>query len=320
MATMTLNQLTLFELANRTDPKGDAAIIAEVLTKENPILLDAQWEEANNVTTHKISRRLTLPAGTWRQLNQGVSPSATQTVVVNEAVGELSDMSAADETLVMMAPNPAAFRMSEATAFIEGLGQTLAATTFYGNAATDPAKFTGIAPRLKTIGGTTFGNGGSGSDVSSIYAVQWGERMCKMIYPKGHANTGVERSDMGIQLHDDGTGKKFRAYVDWFAVRAGLAVYDDRCIGRVANIETAGTTNILEEDNIVKMLATMKNAGAGAVLYMNSTIWAQLQIIAKDRANVFYDPKAPFGMPIYSFRGWSVKVCDAILNTESAIS
>ena len=90
------NQLTLLELAKRHDPNGDTAQIAEVLEETNEILKDAILLEANDKTSNKSTRRLTLPSGTWRKLNQGVGTESSQTVEQIDNMGMLETFSIVD--------------------------------------------------------------------------------------------------------------------------------------------------------------------------------------------------------------------------------
>ena len=124
MAVVSMyDQITLGELSKRLDPRGNTAVIAEVLAQDNEFLLDAAWLEANGATVNKITRRASLPTGDWRKLNAGVSPEASQTVEVLESIGMLEAYSEVDKDLVNLAPSPRAFRMGEAAAFIEGMSQ-----------------------------------------------------------------------------------------------------------------------------------------------------------------------------------------------------
>ena len=76
MATLdTTIQLTLLELAKRKDPNGDLATICNVLARDNEILKDAQWMEANDTFSHRITRVLSMPSGSFRKLNSGVAIS-----------------------------------------------------------------------------------------------------------------------------------------------------------------------------------------------------------------------------------------------------
>lgn len=326
MATLNAySQLTLLELAKRTDPQGDSAQIVEVLEKENEILLDAVWLEANDVWSHKTTRRISNPSGSWRQLNAGVAAEASRTQEVTEGVGMLESYAENDKALVDSAPNPDSFRNSENVSFIEGMSQTLASTVIYGNAVTDSNKFDGFATRMGTLDAAhnVIGQGGTGSDTTSIFIVNWGTNRVHMIYPKGHKSVGVEHRDLGEDTKTDSNGNMWQIYRDWFGVKCGLVVRDDRCIARLANIESAGTTNIFDEDNLIKLLNRMPGSGRGASLYVNDTIQSQMEIKLKDKTNVNYSPGRGEGLagePIVRFRGCPVRKVDAILITETAIS
>jgi hypothetical protein len=322
MATLTAYaQLTLLELAKRTDPKGNLAVIAEVLTRDNEILQDAPWIEANDTFGHKLVQRLTLPTGSWRKLNDGVSIEASQTREQYETIGMLETYSEVDKDLVEAAPDARSFRNSEAVSFIEGLSQTLASAIIYGNAGTDPEKFTGLAPRLDVLAQTNvYGAGGSGGDTSSVFVVQWGENRVFMVYPKGSKTMGINHSDLGEQTKQTSAGKLFQIYRDHFQVKCGLAVKDERCIARIANCETSGSSNIFDEDLLIEALNRMPQRGSGAVIYANATILTYMDIIAKDKTNVNYTIQDIFGRPTVTFRGIPVHKVDAIVDTETVVA
>jgi len=322
MATLnTYSQLTLLELANRMDPKGNMAIIAEVLSRDNEILQDAPWLEANDTFAHRIVQRLSLPSGSWRKLNSGVAAEASQTKPVTETIGMLETYSEADKDLVLAAPDPRVFRNSEAVAFLEGLSQTLASTVIYGNAMVDPEKFTGLAPRLDALSQTNvYGAGGTGSDLTSLYGVQWGENRVFMVYPKGSKSGGITHTDLGEVTKVDSSGYMWQVYRDHFQVKCGLVVKDERCIFRIANCETSGTTNIIDVDLIIEALNRMPMSGKGCILYANATMKSYLDKLANDKSNVIYPVKDAFGVPVTSVRGCPVRKVDAILDTESQVS
>jgi hypothetical protein len=321
MATLTAqSQLTLLELAKRTDPTGNLAVIAEVLARDNEILQDAPWLEANDVFSHKVTQRFKLPTGSWRKLNAGVANEASATREVRETLGMLETYSEVDKDLADAAPNPKQFRSQEAAAFLEGLSQTLASTIIYGNAAVDTEKFTGLAPRMDALATNVLGCSGTGADLSSLYIVQWGETRVHLVYPRGSKNLGVKHTDLGEVTLEDASGYNFQGYRDHFQVKCGLVVRDERCIARVCNIETSGTSNILDDDKIVQVLNKMPMRGSGAVIYANATILSQLDVLAKDKTNVQYGPADAFGRPVMYFRGIPVRKVDAILDTESALT
>jgi len=323
----TLNaygSLTLLELAKRIDPKGQAAIIAEILNRDNPIIQDMPLVEANDITTHLMTRRYSLPAGSWRSINAGVATEASRTIQVREGIGMLESYSEVDKKLVDLAPNPAQFRMSEAAAFIEGMSQTMATTFFYGNAGTDPEQFSGIATRMPGLAATTnvIGHAGTGSDVTSLYIVQWGPEKVFGIYPRGSASMGVNHKDLGEVTLQDASDYNYQGYRDHFQAKIGLAVRDMRCIARLANIVvTQGAANTFDEDKLIEIMNRMPNSGGGSTIYVNSTIKTQMEIKLKDKANINYTVSQGLGgAEVLQFRGSPVKKCDAILTTEAEIS
>ena len=322
MATLdAYGQLTLLELAKRTDPQGEAARIAEIMSEANEILLDAVWGEANNVTSHKVVRRDCLPSGSWRHINKGVATEASTTTEVNEPIGFLESYSEVDKALVDMAPNPKQFRMDEAGAFIEGMSQTLANATMYANHAIDPEKLNGLSVRLDELSNDrVIGAGGSGGDTTSVFVVQWGLNQVFMAYPRGSKNVGIEHRDLGEVTLTDGTNP-YQGFRDHFVTRSGLVVKDTRCIARVANIESAGATNLFNEDDLITVLNQMKNGGKAAVIYVNRTIKTQMEIALIDRANVnFTTANGLGGVPVLYFRGSPVRLVDQISNTETVVA
>lgn len=320
---VSTDRLTMLEIARRQNPKGDFAVIAEILARTNEIMADAIWQEANGASYHEIVQRATLPTGEWRQLNGGVGTEASKTNKITVGIGMLESYAETDKKLVELSANPNALRMSEARAFIEGMGQTMAEQIFYGNTAVDGVEaFDGLATTMGSLSATTnvIGAGGTGSDLTSVYVVNWSEAGAYMVYPKGSKTGGVHRTDLGEQTKVLSTGKMLQIYRDHFQIHGGLAVADTRYVGRIANIETSGSSNIFDPDDLITLLNRMPGRGAGATIYCNSTIFTQLDIQAKDKTNVNYGPADAFGRPTVTFRGHPVRLCEAILDTEDAIS
>ncbi len=323
MATLdATGQMTLLELAKRREPDGELAAVAEILSRSNPVLQDMPFMEANGKTYHKSVRRGSLPGGTWRKINAGVSSESSQTTEVTDAIGMLETYSEVDKALAEMSGDIARFRMIEAKAFIEGLSQTLAGAVFYSNSATDPEQITGLSPRTSTVDGQFILDGsGTGSDLTSIYVVQWGLDKVHGVYPSGHPQLGVQRNDLGEVTLEDAGGKKYQGYRDHYVVKMGLVVRDPRAIGRYANIESSGASNIFDEDKLIGLLNEMPDDHGNTVIYVNSTVKTQMEIKLKDKANVNYTVDNGLGgVPVLRFRGIPVKKCAAIVNTETAIS
>ncbi len=330
MATLT-SKFSLIEQAKLINPDGSQAIIAEVLNYENPMLLDAPWLPSNDIWTNKTVRRASLQTGTWRKMNQGVATEVTRTDEVMDVIGMLESYSEFDKEYIDNQPDPKQARMDVARAALEGMGQTLGTAMLYGNAKTTPEKMHGFAPRLNTIDSQyIIGQGGSGDDNTSIYIITWGRTMVHLIYPKnGEAQLGVKHKDLGeVTISTATTGvasaAQFQGYRDHFQVKCGLVVKDPRCIGRLANIEVTGSSNLFDENNLIKILNRMKT-NEGTRLYCNDTILSQMQIKLKDKNNVNYTSGQGNGLsgevPMY-FQGIPIRKIarEILLNTESTIS
>jgi len=332
MAELTRNKLTLFDLAKRADPNGDTADIVEVLAEDNEIVQDAVWTEGNDTFSNLSTQRSSLPSGTWRRINRGAGTEVSDTRQIVDTLGMLVSYSECDVTLAQAAPNPKAFRMSEASAFLEGLGQTLAEAMIYANGQLDPEQPTGLAPRLASLSGsgtsknTVLGCSGTGSDLTSVYLVNWGLESVFMFYPRNQANLGIVHKDLGevtLEEFDSSgaaTGRKYQGYRDYFEVKAGMAVKNPRCIGRVCNIETSGSSNLWSDDTMLSVMNRMKKRGMGSNAYCNATVLDQIDQAVKDKTNVSFTSKEVFGVEVQAFRGVPIRRVDQILDTEAQVS
>lgn len=313
-------QLTLVEVAKRKDPNGEMSAIVEALNQENAIVQDAVWREANDTFSNKTVRRSALPSGSWRKLNSGVAFEASTTVEMVDVIGLLETWAQNDIETINAFPNPMQARNDEAMAFVEGLGQTMASTMVYGNAATTPEKFTGLAPRMPDIAATTnvINEGGTGSDLTSIYVVDWGPTSAYMVYPK-NSMAGLEHKDKGIETVRDSSGNMYEAYVDKFSWKAGLVVKNAKSIARVANIES-GSSNSFDEDNLITLMNRMTK-GPGRRIYVNQNVMTQMEIRAKDKTNIHYSTVEGIAPgPVTFFKGVPVRLVEQIIQTEAALT
>ena len=326
MATFTANRLTLVELAKRTK-NGQVQAIAEVMNQVNTILDDAVWTSANGPTSHTTTKRIALPQGSWRKLNQGVAREASRTAQVTETIGMLEAFSQADEVLVNLADNPVDFRWTEDVAFIEGLSQTLSTAIIYSSTVGFPEKFNGFATRFANLttanvsaAHNVHGCKGTGSSLTSAYIIQWGTDKVHMVYPKNSPTVGIGAQDDGVETVYDANNNPFKVYQTHFKVFAGLVVRDDRCVQRVCNIHATIATHLWNSDTMIDAIRQMPQSGTGAVIYCNKDVLSAMDKDAKDKTNVFYGAPDAWGRPTMFFRGFPVKQVDSILTTESAVT
>lgn len=315
--------LTLQAVAKAHGADGNMLTIAEVLEKEVPIVEDAPWVEANDIFSHLSRRRSALPSGTWRQVYTGVARESSDTVQVRDVLGILETESLQDCVVIDAHKNPQQARNDEDMAFVQGLSQTMASAMLYSNTITTPEQFTGLAPRLDALATTTnvLNEGGSGSDLTSIFVVDWGINTCHMLYSR-NSMAGLDVMDLGKQRVLDSSTNAYMAYVTRFKWHAGMVVRNPRSIGRIANIESAGTSNIFDEDNLITLLNRM-TTGPGRRIYMNETVMTQAEIRLKDKSNVNWSVSDGLGgVPLMRFRGIPVRKIDSqiLLNTEAALT
>ena len=342
MATLAATNLTLADWAKRTDPNGNVPIIAELLSQTNEILEDAVFKEGNLPTGERVVIRTGLPTVYWRALNQGIPNSKSTSAQVDEACGMLEARSEVDKDLAMLNGNTAQFRLSEDTAFLEAMNQTQAQTMFYGNPASEPKAYLGLAPRYSS---TSAGNGANvlsakGSSTysatanTSVYLVVWGDNTVYCPFPKG-SKAGLIHEDLGEQTVYDGVNR-MQAYATRYQWKNGLVVKDWRYVVRICNINTtdliAGTNGQAASaaTNLIKMMSRaiyrIPNLSMGrAAFYMNRTVHSGLAIQAMDKSQYVLkvnEGLSQFGMPNswLSFQGVPIRKVDSLINTESEVS
>lgn len=324
MATLDANytRLTLTELAKRTND-GVIQDIAENLAESRSALRDGVWVKANKLTSHVHTRRIALPAGTWRQANKGVAEEVSRTRQVEEGVGTLESFSVVDEFLIDLAQDKARFVLTEDMAFLEGLAQTFSDTLIYGDTRDDPEQFDGFATRAKALG-TYVVTAGASSSCTSVYLVQWGPTKVHFIFQGGLGPSGsdspVERKDLGFETVLDSSDNPYRAHRSQFKIHGGMAIHDDRNFAALRNIATSGGATLFNADKMIALLNLMQDRGTGAFIYANRTVLTQVDIQAMDKANVMYGPVNVFGETVTGFRGHPLRLEESILNTESAVA
>ena len=333
MAVLSTGALTLADWAKRLDPDGKIPTIAELLSQTNEILEDAVFQEGNLPTGHRVTIRTGLPTVYWRALNQGVPTSKSTTAQVDEQVGILEARCHIDVELMKLNGNSNEFRMSEDAAFLEAMNQAQASTMLYGNPASDPRQYLGLASRYGTISGA--GNaqniidaGGTSTNNTSIYLVVWGPQTVFCPFPKG-SQAGLQFQDLGEESVQDANGGWYQAMRSLYQWKNGLVVKDWRYVIRICNINTANLVAESSAADIIKLMSRaldrIPNMGMGrAAFYMNRTVYSMLRIQGLNKsANAVTIEKGlnQFGTPMSwaSFEGVPLRKVDQLLNTEARV-
>ena len=310
MATIANQFPTLVDQASRLDPnKRDIAKVVELLSENNPMLMDASAVEGNLPYGHQTTVRTGLPKGTWRRLYQGVPPTKARTAQVIDECGRLETYAEIDAA---MPGNIAALRADEDMAHIEGLSQQLADTLWYGDKRANPAQFNGLAMRYNSLSAVNAQNiinaGGTGTDNRSIWLIGWHPSKITLIYPPARTgpnlppvSVGVMREDLGRVTSEviDQSGGRMEIYRTHFVAELGLCVRDWRWAVRICNISLAALTRDaasgpMLEDLLVRGIHrlggnTRMVGNFGIYADREMVTWLHRQVLDKKTAYIGFD-------------------------------
>lgn len=332
MATLGSSMVDLIDLYKSKNPDGSIATVIEMLMEMNPILDDAIAVECNSGTKHLHTVRTGLPPVTWGQLYKGIPQGKSTKAQVEDTTGFVEGLSTVDERLLELSDNEGAVRLSEAMAYLESMNQEVATKTFYGNTASDPEEFMGLAPRYNDTSAPN-GNqiilaGGAGSDNTSIWFITWGDNQTQLLYPKG-TQAGVSREDKGSQRLTDANGNAYYGKEELFRWNIGLAVKDWRYNVRIANIDVsdmaAGSVKLYDfMRKAFWKLQSRRVAGGKQAIYCNRDVMEALDALASNAGAsdsfVRLTPMEIEGKEVLTYRGIPIRETDALINTEALVS
>lgn len=341
---------TLYDLTSRMNGAGKQVYIAEMLSQAVSVYDDMPMIEANEIGGHEFVFRTSIPAGSWRQYNMGVPYSKSTTAKARVGLGSLEDYSQVDRMLAEDSGDIEQFRENEDVAFLEGMGQTMEQTAWYGNTVSNPAEFMGLSPFYNTLNQSAAQNaqnvingGGTGSDNASIWLVCWGPRTIFGLYPRG-SKAGITMEDKGDTVPGyDALGNRFEAYTSWFRQQAAVCPQDWRYGVRIANIDV--TANGLAGSNPLDIFATMAQMmlypphlgkstsgitktdaprdpapSIRPTIYCNRTVRHWMDVQAMRDRNVLLTINDYDGRVVDGFRQIPIKISDQLLITEGQIT
>jgi hypothetical protein len=330
MATIGNSYLTLADLRRQQNRNDEIADIIEIMGQRNDFMTDAPAIECNQGHEHLTTIRAGLPEPTWRRLYEGVQPTKGTTTQVTDATGYLEDWSEVDAKLVERAKDPQKFRMNEAKAHLQGIAHNVAYNVIYGNTATEPEKFDGLAVRYSSLaaanGNQIIDAGGVGSDNTSIWFITWGENACHLLYPEG-SPLGLQRDDIGKETKEKSDGSLYQVYREKFSQDVGLSLRDWRQVARIANIDISNlTADASAGADLINLMIDayyqLDNPGAAdgnVVIYASRTIAKFLHKQAMNEKNVRLSIEDYAGRPTTMFLGHPIRRADALLETEARV-
>jgi len=332
MATLSVANPTLLDLAKMTDPDGKIATIIELLNQTNEILDDITWIEGNLPTGHRTTMRAGIPAPTWRKLYGGVQPNKGTTIQVTDSCGMLEAYAEVDKALADLAGNTNEFRLQEDRAHLEGMMQEVADTLFLGNETTEPEAFTGFGPRYNSLSAANAENiidcAGTGTDNTSIWLMVWGPTTVHGIIPKG-SKAGWQVNDKGqVTIENaDGAGGRMEAYRTHYRMDAGLCLRDWRYVVRACNIDKSNLTKDASGSSadlinvMTRMIELLPDTVTGRpVFYCSRTIRSMLrQQMVSAVKNSTLSMENIAGRKVLAFDGIPVRRVDRLAADEARV-
>jgi hypothetical protein len=339
---------TLADLTSRMDGAGKQRLIAEMLSQKIALTKDVPYIEASEIAGHSFAYRTSIPAGSWRRANQGVPYAKSTTDASAVAIASLEDYSQVDRWIAERSGDIDRFRENEDVSFIEGMGQTLEQTCWYGNSVANPAQFDGLSTFYNAIAGAQNGANvidglGRGSSNCSLWLICWSPRTIYGVYPRG-SKAGLTMEDKADTVPGfDVLGNRFEAYTSWFRQQMAIVPEDWRWGARIANIDvtTAGLagTNALDIFATNRQLEqlppslTEESSGGGEldaptdpspgvrpVYYCNRTLRRFMDIQGMRNRNVLLTINDYAGKPVTSLNGIPLRISDQLLITEGVVS
>jgi hypothetical protein len=333
MATLGANYPTLLEVSKEFGVNGEPLAVAEMLTQHNEALDDIPWIEANSTGGHRLSVNTGLPEAVYRKLNAGILPSKGTSADVTEAMGSLTSLGKVDKLLADLSGNESVYRLRKNKRHMEAMNQKFMQTLFYGDTATSPETFLGLAPRYYDIGAGSPASsrqiidaGGTGTDNMSIWLVKWGPGGVQGIFPKG-STAGLVHRDYGEELclAPDGVGE-LPMYRDWFEWNGGIAVEDWRNIVRIANIDSSDLTkNAATGADLIDLMVQAEELVDGEgddsrlVWYVPGRVRSFLRRQMLNKSNVYVTPGEIAGRRVTMFDSIPLRKVDRLLQTEARI-
>lgn len=340
---------TLADVAARIGPDQKPLVLANMLSQSIALTDDLAVTEANEMGSHEFGLLSSIPAGFFRVINQGVPNSKVTSSKARVGLSMLEDYSQVDLRAAEMSGDVEQFRETSDIYFLEGMGQTLEQTAFYGNPTANPAQFAGLATFYNTVDPTAAANagnvidgGGTGSSNTSIWLVCHGLGRFYGVYPR-KSMAGLTMENLGrTRPGYDAVGNMFEALTSWFRAQLAIVPQDWRCVVRYCNLDVTnqGLAGPNPPDLFVdmsKMLLLVPSLGKGVsgvaktddptdptlgvrpVFYTSRTGMHWLTVQSMRNKNTLIPQSDYAGRPTETYRQIPIKVTDQILTTEARV-
>lgn len=335
MATKYINtKYTLLDRAKETiDGKNVLGIISVMNEDVDDFFMDIPFVEANMGLKHKLIRDTGMVASTNRTFYAGVKSSKRNKQTVYEDIMLKERRREIDEDEIDTLSNRGEKLRQEDEGHTRKLGEDVVNEFINGNQNSGSEYINGLLQRLDTINSSGLNNvhtnGHTAGTGTSILVVEWNTDKsggAHGIFPPNWSNAGT----LGVSVRDkgkepcgetDNVEAKYYAYVAQYKAWLGLAVGNNRKIGRLSNINTTlGGSNSFADgavENIILLLHAMRVNKGRTRMYVNNTIAAHMDIYSLNKSNVIWPTTEVFGRPVKNFQGIPVREIDTTILTNA---
>ena len=317
-ALTAYKNLTIAEINKRAGYDDQAAVLGE-LAQVNDFLDEVPWMPSTHGDYNRQLQAVRLGKGAFATVNGAVTAISSQTDFITEPVKMYEGDSQIDDRALGSADDATKVRDSEDTLNLAGLVQDWIYNLFYAASATIDA--------LKSFGQrraalSSYCISGSASGGSSIWTMEFGPQALYLAYNKAGA-PGFRNEDRGLNLVPipNGTGNMW-AWVRHYEIWAAIVLRNDRALIRYCNLAATGTSNVFSPTDYIKFVKNrLPNAGRNAVSFANRTQKGYIDADAYAKTNAAYSVVDITGFgPVTMISGIPLRMCEALVDTETAVS
>ena len=342
---------TLLDIVNDYTSQASNALLLEVariMDREIPLLKILPMVPSNEILSNLGNRTDYLPTPGTRRFNSPILASASKNTPIRDDISLFADYVELDKEEWEIQNEPNKWRANKIKDHIVGLEKKLETVLWYGNPIYDPGSFRGLATRFNNCESLPNGlsdwvpnvwNGGATTGyMTSAYFVELGPEKVYGLHPKNLPG-GLHIQDLGEDTKtitmtagnaQVGMYQVLRTYIRW---ALGIQVLDERCVQRIANINTVAlSTNNFDENIFIQAKNWLPGKGeaAGTVLFMNRALKTQIDIRSvSQKLNTYFtqnqDTGDVFGRSVTRFQNIPILVSEMILGvpgqtTETYVS
>ena len=346
MGTKYINtKLTLLDRAKRLEAGKRVLPIIEVMNEGgvDDFFMDVPFVKCNMGLVHKLVRDTGMVKSTNRRPYKGTRSSKRNVQTVYEHIVEKTRRRKVDpsELMGLDLDGQKQFLRQEDEAHIRKLGEDIV-YDFINGVETDGSEYCkGLLARMDATNASTLktvaDNGNTDESYNtSVLVVEWNVDKtggAHGLYPSGFSSNmpfGIKAEDLGkvtYQDEDDSTAD-LELLTAAFAAWMGLAVGNNKKIGRLANVNTSSWThaNSFLNGGVEKLIEIINEGQfdtSRTRVYVNKTVAAQMDIYALNKGNTQWPTTEIFGRHVKKFANdIPIRVLEnsILTSTQSVIS